>query len=184
MRDNGMGKSYFEDDILLETRTFIQHVEGCENTTAAMISKWIKLYALNIVWKMVTSKRYDYDDEEVNKIQNLLIDVQTNNMGAFASDIFPILKYIPNCISNAIFGTQVLRNMLQELGSIIQVTNFVTFGHKTLCNFSRNCLQQPLTRNNKKKYPLSLAFNWLPTVAANSCMKSCIVSCGLNNLSS
>ncbi|KAB7503270.1 hypothetical protein Anas_05969 [Armadillidium nasatum] len=93
LKDLGMGKSKLVPSIQHEATEFVKIMKK-QVGTPAPIPKALTPAIFNVLWQMVASKRYEFDDQELVDIGNLLNEIRENFAPFFMLDIFPWVKII------------------------------------------------------------------------------------------
>ena len=89
LRDLGLGKSLLNAMIADEFALFAEHLKKSVGQVVKANNLFI-IVVLNIIWKMVASRRFDYDDPERQKLQYIVTEVTQiagphNILGLFPS---------------------------------------------------------------------------------------------------
>ncbi len=89
LRDFGFGKSTMEDVINEEVAYFADHLakEAAASREKGVISvqNFFNVTILNVLWRIVAGKRYDYGDSELGRILKIAADVtNTTSTPGFA----------------------------------------------------------------------------------------------------
>ncbi|RXG60215.1 cytochrome P450 2L1 [Armadillidium vulgare] len=88
-----MGKSKLVPSIQHEATEFVKIMKK-QAGTQAPIPNALTPAIFNVLWQMVASKRYEFDDQELVDIGNLLNEIRENFAPFFMLDIFPWVKII------------------------------------------------------------------------------------------
>ncbi|XP_068248867.1 cytochrome P450 2L1-like isoform X1 [Palaemon carinicauda] len=74
LKDLGMGKTYLGDAIQEEAHALVQSFRKC--TDEPQIVPWsLNAAILNVIWQMISGKRYEIDGEEVIKFNKMISDM-------------------------------------------------------------------------------------------------------------
>jgi len=110
MRDLGMGKSYMEDAIMDEARKLAKDFEKhVGKTTNIPLS--VDISVLNIVWRLIANKGYDYDDKKMLDFMEFMRSLAEDTGFLVLKDLFPVLKYMPKFLRNYLLK----ENLVDEL---------------------------------------------------------------------
>ncbi|RXG69777.1 cytochrome P450 6a8 [Armadillidium vulgare] len=88
-----MGKSKLVPSIQHEATEFVKIMKK-QAGTPAPIPNALTPAIFNVLWQMVASKSYEFDDQELVDIGNLLNEIRENFAPFFMLDIFPWVKII------------------------------------------------------------------------------------------
>jgi len=96
LRQLGVGKSSLEDKMLEETKNMILYMNNLINTKGSLVEMdaFFDLPCLNIIWGLVNSTRFDYEDEKL-KEQIQMIDKFTMESAIGPLVAMRPLRYIP-----------------------------------------------------------------------------------------
>ncbi|CAL4154413.1 unnamed protein product [Meganyctiphanes norvegica] len=109
MRNLGMGKSYMEDAIMQEAKKLGADLEKLVGKPA-IIPKSVDISVLNIIWRLIANKAYDYNDEKVIELMDILKRME-EDPALFIKDFFPILKYLPKSLRNFLLNEGVVEKL-------------------------------------------------------------------------
>ncbi|RXG51102.1 hypothetical protein Avbf_11006 [Armadillidium vulgare] len=102
LRDLGMGKSKIVSAIQFEVTELVNHIKK-QAGKPAPFPNVLTMAVINVLWQMVASKRYDFDDENLLAMHHEMGEVQRSvNRLAFL-DLFPwIASILPEALLNKI----------------------------------------------------------------------------------
>jgi len=119
MKDRGMGKTYLEDEVLMEVEKLMEVFKSKAGTP----TKWpkeLKISSMNLVWQMVAQRRYDYDDPKINRFHHIFEEAQSNSWKDLFVLLFPVLDYLPEKLKTLLFGKNLFLAMRVELQDAIR----------------------------------------------------------------
>ncbi|KAL7642656.1 UNVERIFIED_CONTAM: hypothetical protein RMT77_007221 [Armadillidium vulgare] len=102
LRDLGMGKSKIVSAIQFEVTELVNHIKK-QAGKPAPFPNVLTMAVINVLWQMVASKRYDFDDENILAMHHDMGEAQRSlNRLAFL-DMFPwIASVLPEALLNKI----------------------------------------------------------------------------------
>ncbi|KAA0188385.1 Cytochrome P450 CYP3214A1 [Hyalella azteca] len=119
LRNLGMGKSYLEEAINTEAMALVEDLKK-SGGEAINFPDSFRTVALNIIWQMVASTRYDLRSSEVETIYRLTKGFQDDFSAiAFLPFFFPALNRLPVPIRNLILGEDKFGQLLEEMKKVI-----------------------------------------------------------------
>ncbi|KAF2352186.1 Cytochrome P450 [Trinorchestia longiramus] len=115
LRNLGMGKSYLEEAINIEAKALVEDLKKY-NGEAINYPDSFRTVALNIIWQMVASNRYDLRSREVESVYEIskkLQEMFTPIM--FLPFFIPAIKRLPRFLKDLIFKDYVVDEFLAEM---------------------------------------------------------------------
>ncbi|RXG73534.1 cytochrome P450 2L1 [Armadillidium vulgare] len=145
-----MGKSKIEGLIMREVEDLVEDFKGLTKEPSKLPFS-INIAVLNIIWQLVASHRYDFDDKVVEDFMKRMNDFQDKFLLLIMPDFFPILEYImPESLFNYLVGKKELCDYCKEFGTHIQ--HFIDEHLKTLNpNCPRDLIDEYLIELKEKK---------------------------------
>ncbi|KAF2360770.1 Cytochrome P450 [Trinorchestia longiramus] len=122
LRNLGMGKSYLEEAIHIEAKALVEDLKKY-NGEAINYPASFRTVALNIIWQMVASTRYDLCSSEVEAIYRLTNEFQKNfSILPFLPIFIPSLNKLPKWIKDVVFKVNLFDQFLEEMRSVVEKT--------------------------------------------------------------
>ena len=123
-----MGKTHLEVAIQEEARELVKHIKSLGEKPSGY-PKGFRTAVLNVLWQLVTNKRYDLDSAEVDKIFNAYESLKKQmRMFVFMLEFFPNLKrMIPDFVMNRYSNPTGLASFRSEMRNIIDVSASIQF---------------------------------------------------------
>ncbi|KAA0190606.1 cytochrome P450 CYP3214A14 isoform 2 [Hyalella azteca] len=119
LRNLGMGKCYLEVAINIEAKALVEDLKKYGGE-AINYPDSFRTVALNIIWQMVASTRYDLRSEEVETIYRMTEKLRKTLSGWSSLPLFiPALNKLPSSIKYAIFGDDIFRKVVEEMKNIV-----------------------------------------------------------------
>jgi len=119
LRNFGMGKTYLEDAINIEAQALVEHLLSLQGKPTK-IPDAVKTVALNIIWQMVASTRYELESEEVRKLYDASKElVNASGAGVMILAWFPLIRYLPRFIIDKFSGVAVAEKFRAKLLEIV-----------------------------------------------------------------
>ncbi|KAA0190605.1 Cytochrome P450 CYP3214A12 [Hyalella azteca] len=119
LRNLGMGKSFLEEAINTEAMALVKDLKKYGGE-AINYPDSFRTVALNIIWQMVASTRYDLRSSDVETIYRLTKAFQDDFSAiAFLPLFIPALNRLPEPIRNLIFGEDKFAKLLEEMEKVI-----------------------------------------------------------------
>ncbi|KAL7631616.1 UNVERIFIED_CONTAM: hypothetical protein RMT77_018077 [Armadillidium vulgare] len=120
LRDLGMGKSKIEGIILREVENLVEEFKKLTKEPS-MFPFSANICILNIIWQLVASHRYNFEDEEVENFMRKMGQLQNEFLFVGLQDFFPILNYIvPKPILKFILGITKFEKVSQEFYDLMK----------------------------------------------------------------
>ncbi|KAL7640129.1 UNVERIFIED_CONTAM: hypothetical protein RMT77_009543 [Armadillidium vulgare] len=114
LRDLGMGKSKMVSAVQFEASELVESMKKDAGKSKPLTTD-IKIAVINVLWQMVASKRYKFDDKMVLEFDDLMNKLQNNFGYLMLVDIFPWLRTIlPKSIYDT-FTRKIHHNNISEL---------------------------------------------------------------------
>ncbi|KAB7493944.1 hypothetical protein Anas_12404, partial [Armadillidium nasatum] len=88
-----MGKSKIEGLMMREIEDLVEDFKSLTNEPSNLPFS-INIAALNIIWQLVASHRYDFGDKVVEDFMKRMNEFQEKFLLLILPDFFPILEYI------------------------------------------------------------------------------------------
>ncbi|RXG51103.1 cytochrome P450 2L1, partial [Armadillidium vulgare] len=102
LRDLGMGKSKIVSAMQYEAMELVNHMKK-QAGTPAPFPNVLTMAVINVLWQMVASKRFDFDDETVLELHHEMEEAQKSFSRLALLDIFPWIQSIfPEALINII----------------------------------------------------------------------------------
>ncbi|KAF2354401.1 Cytochrome P450 [Trinorchestia longiramus] len=122
LRNLGMGKSYLEEAINIEAKALVEDLKKY-NDEAINFPDSFRTVALNIIWQMVASTRYDLRSNEVEAIYRLTNEFQKNfSFLSFLPMFIPSLNKLPKGIKDVVFKENLFDEFLAAMRSVVEKT--------------------------------------------------------------
>ncbi|KAA0200340.1 Cytochrome P450 CYP3214A10, partial [Hyalella azteca] len=122
LRNLGMGKSYLEEAINIEAKALVEDLKKYDGE-AINYPDSFRTVALNIIWQMVASTRYDLRSNEVETIYRLTKEFQNNFSTLLFLPLFiPALNLLPKPLKNFIFRDYLVDAFVEEMKIVIDDT--------------------------------------------------------------
>ncbi|KAF2349593.1 Cytochrome P450 [Trinorchestia longiramus] len=119
LRNLGMGKSYLEEAINIEAKALVEDLKKY-NGEAINCPDSFRTVALNIIWQMVASTRYDMRSNEVETIYRLTNEFRENfSIVSFLPMFIPALNKLPKCVKDVVFSAKTFDQFLEEMRSVV-----------------------------------------------------------------
>ncbi|KAB7495603.1 Cytochrome P450 2A3 [Armadillidium nasatum] len=120
LRDLGMGKSKIEGIILREVENLVEEFKKLTKEPS-LFPFSANISILNIIWQLVASHRYNFEDEEVENFMRKMGQLQNEFLFVGLQDFFPILNYIiPKPILKFILGITKFEKASQEFYDLMK----------------------------------------------------------------
>ncbi|KAL7640132.1 UNVERIFIED_CONTAM: hypothetical protein RMT77_009546 [Armadillidium vulgare] len=150
LKDLGMGKSKIVSAVQYEATEFVKTMKK-QAGTPAPVPEALNPAIFNVLWQMVASKRYEFDDEELLEIHHLVQETRENIAPMMIIDIFPWVKTIlPEFFLNFFTKKDKHTNLAKLLE--FKLTKLVDDHVETLdVNNSRDYIDEYLIEMEKKK---------------------------------
>lgn len=97
LRDYGFGKSFEMDAVVNdEVEKFVEHIR-CQSTSVPgniiHVEDLFNLTMVNIIWRLVSGKSYEYNDAKMLHLLKLNDDFfKSTNFGLDMTNVFPVLR--------------------------------------------------------------------------------------------
>ncbi|KAF2352187.1 Cytochrome P450 [Trinorchestia longiramus] len=115
LRNLGMGKSYLEEAINIEAKALVEDLKKY-NGEAINYPDSFRTVALNIIWQMVASTRYDLRSREVESIYYFTKELRENMSPImFLPSFVPALNRLPRVIRDFVFKAHIFDRFLAEM---------------------------------------------------------------------
>ncbi|KAA0200344.1 Cytochrome P450 CYP3214A7 [Hyalella azteca] len=122
LRKLGMGKSYLEEAINIEAKALVEDLKKYGGE-AINYPDSFRTVALNIIWQMVASTRFDLRSTEVEAIYKVSKEFQTKFTPImFLPSFVPVLDYLPKCVKNYLFNEHIVDEFFDEMKAIVKAT--------------------------------------------------------------
>jgi len=119
LRNFGMGKTYLEDAINVEAHALVDHILSFKGEPLK-IPDAIRTSALNVIWQMMASRRFDLNDEGMKKNYEAWEKfLRTAGTGFMLTAWFPVIKYLPEFLKNKLFQMDAAHYFKEGLIRII-----------------------------------------------------------------
>ncbi|KAA0200339.1 Cytochrome P450 CYP3214A9 [Hyalella azteca] len=119
LRNLGMGRSYLEEAINIEAKALVEDLKKYGGE-AINYPDSFRTVALNIIWQMVASTRYDLRSSEVDTIYRLTKQFQRNfSVLSLLPFFIPALSRLPNPIKNYLFEADMFKVFIQEMRNVV-----------------------------------------------------------------
>ncbi|KAB7503269.1 Cytochrome P450 [Armadillidium nasatum] len=150
LKDLGMGKSKIVSAVQYEATEFVKTMKK-QAGTAAPVPEALNPAIFNVLWQMVASKRYEFDDEELLEIHHLVQETRENIAPLMIFDFFPWVKTVfPGFFLNFLTKKDKHTNLAKLLE--FKLTNLVNDHVETLdVNNSRDFIDSYLIEMEKQK---------------------------------
>nr|XP_045613686.1 cytochrome P450 2L1-like [Procambarus clarkii] len=115
LKDLGMGKSIMEDFMQREAQSLVADFK--KHTGVAQPLPWsINVAVLNVIWKLVSNRRYDVDDVEIQNFNKMITSAFADLQGPVIwFDLIPeVVKFVPNFV-NKLTGVANMHEKAQEI---------------------------------------------------------------------
>ena len=120
LRDLGMGKTYIENAIQDEAKALVEDLKSL-NEKPSTYPDSLRTAVLNIIWQLVSGKRYDLKSKEVERIYAITEKFRQASFAMFFEGFFPIFKILPQSIRYYMFKVNIVDEFRQEMKRIIKV---------------------------------------------------------------
>ncbi|KAF2349594.1 Cytochrome P450 [Trinorchestia longiramus] len=119
LRNLGMGKSYLEEAINIEAKALVEDLKKY-NGEAINYPDSFRTVALNIIWQMVASTRYDLRSTKVDTVYEVNKEFHDKLKPYMLLPLFvPWLKILPKPIKNFCFKEYLTDNFLDEMRRVV-----------------------------------------------------------------
>ncbi|KAL7632981.1 UNVERIFIED_CONTAM: hypothetical protein RMT77_016691 [Armadillidium vulgare] len=120
LRDLGMGKSKIEGLIMREVEDLVEDFKGLTKEPSKLPFS-INIAVLNIIWQLVSSHRYDFNDTQVELLMGKINEIDHYFMNLFIPEFFPIFTYIiPKPILDYLTGRKEFEKVCQGFQDLIK----------------------------------------------------------------
>uniref|UniRef100_A0A2P2I2W4 Cytochrome P450 2L1-like n=1 Tax=Hirondellea gigas TaxID=1518452 RepID=A0A2P2I2W4_9CRUS len=122
LRNLGMGKTYLEDAVHVEAEALVEDLKKYDQQPIAYPDSF-RTAALNIIWQMTASRRYDLRSEEVKLIYEASKDLQSSSMAlTMMPFFFPFLRKLPNILQKIFFKQNLVDAFIEKMRATITKT--------------------------------------------------------------
>ncbi|XP_018026595.1 cytochrome P450 2L1 isoform X1 [Hyalella azteca] len=122
LRNLGMGKSYLEEAINIEAKALVEDLKKYGGE-AINYPDSFRTVALNIIWQMVASTRFDLRGTEVEVIYRVSKEFQTKMTPMMLLPSFvPVLDYLPKCVKNYLFNEHIVDEFFDQMKAVVKET--------------------------------------------------------------
>ncbi|XP_018009634.1 cytochrome P450 2L1 [Hyalella azteca] len=119
LRNLGMGKSYLDEAINIEAKALVEDLKKYGGE-AINYPDSFRTVALNIIWQMVASTRYDLDSKEVDAISRLTQQFRESSSALSAlPTFFPALNRLPKSVKNYLFQSDLAGKFIDEMKRVV-----------------------------------------------------------------
>ncbi|KAF2355063.1 Cytochrome P450 [Trinorchestia longiramus] len=122
LRNLGMGKSYLEEAINIEAKALVEDLKKY-NDEAINYPDSFRTVALNIIWQMVASTRYDLRSNEVEAIYRITNKFQKDfSFLSFLPMFIPSLNKLPKGFKDVVFKEYLFDEFFNAMRSVVEKT--------------------------------------------------------------
>ncbi|XP_050701057.1 cytochrome P450 2L1-like isoform X8 [Eriocheir sinensis] len=119
LRDLGMGTSRLDDVIVREAEGLVQDFRTYANKPS-FFPPSINTAALNVIWQLVASQRYDLSDAKIQEFAHRLQNFQEYIALLALPDFFPWLRYIPQPLLRRLCREETMKVFLKSAREIME----------------------------------------------------------------
>ncbi|XP_018019415.2 cytochrome P450 2L1 [Hyalella azteca] len=117
-----MGKDHLEEAINIEGKALVEDLKKYGGE-AINFPDSFRTVALNIIWQMVASTRYDLRSKEVETIYRLTNEFrETFSVLSLLPVFIPALDHLPKSVKNYLFGDDIFDRFVEEMKVIVNET--------------------------------------------------------------
>ncbi|XP_047739964.1 cytochrome P450 2L1 isoform X5 [Hyalella azteca] len=119
LRNLGMGKNHLEEAINIEGKALVEDLKKYGGE-AINYPDSFRTVALNIIWQMVASTRYDLRSKEVETIYRMTNEFRENFTPLMLLPSFiPALDHLPKSIKNYLFKDDIFDRFVEEMKNVV-----------------------------------------------------------------
>ncbi|XP_018006951.2 cytochrome P450 2L1-like [Hyalella azteca] len=119
LRNLGMGKDHLEEAINIEGKALVEDLKKYGGE-AINFPDSFKTVALNIIWQMVASTRYDLRSKEVETIHRMTNELREKFTPLSVLPSFvPALDHLPKSVKNFLFGDDIFERFVEEMKVVV-----------------------------------------------------------------
>ncbi|KAA0188387.1 Cytochrome P450 CYP3214A3 [Hyalella azteca] len=119
LRNLGMGKSYLEEAINIEAKALVEDLKKYGGE-AINYPDSFRTVALNIIWQMVASTRYDLRCKDVECIYRLTNEFREKfTVLSLLPSFIPALGLLPKSLRHFLFGDDVIDRFAEEMINVV-----------------------------------------------------------------
>ena len=115
-----MGKTYIENAIQDEARALVEDIKSL-NEVPSPYPPTLRTVVLNVVWQLVSGKRFDLKSKEVERIYDITERFRQASFVMFIDGFFPIFKYLPEFLRCYLFKTNIVKEFRDEMKHMMKV---------------------------------------------------------------
>ncbi|XP_018006950.1 cytochrome P450 2L1-like [Hyalella azteca] len=123
LRNLGIGKDHLEEAINIEGKALVEDLKKYGGE-AINYPDSFRTVALNIIWQMVASTRYDLRSKEIESIFRTNNELREKfNPVTLLPSFIPALDNLPKSVKNFLFGDDIFDRFVEEMKNVV---NFMT----------------------------------------------------------